>query len=128
MTRFTLTIDQALNFVINSTIISKGGEIFVPKLHKYNLLQLCSIIKKDNVIEEIGIRPGEKLHEEMISETESLRVWEGSDFFIIEDTKGLDRDTVSKYNLEKKLDLFSYNSNNALKITNSDLKIQIDSI
>ena len=128
MTRFTLTIDQALNFVINSTIISKGGEIFVPKLHKYNLLQLCSIIKKDNVIEEIGIRPGEKLHEEMISETESLRVWEGSDFFIIEDTKGLDRDIVSKYNLEKKTDLFSYNSNNALKITNSDLKNQIDSI
>ena len=41
----------------------------------------------------------------MISETESLRVWEGIDFFIIEDTKGLDRDIVSKYNLEKKTDL-----------------------
>jgi UDP-N-acetylglucosamine 4,6-dehydratase/5-epimerase len=128
MTRFTLTVNEALNFVINSTLISTGGEIFVPKLYKYDLPQLCSVINKDNLIKEIGIRPGEKLHEEMLSESESLKTWESTDFFIIEDNNGLNDEIINKYSLKKITELFSYNSNNATKISNIDLKIQIETI
>ena len=59
MTRFTLTIDEAAKFILNCVSISKGGEIFVPKLPKYTLPQLCKVINPSNEIKIIGLRPGQ---------------------------------------------------------------------
>lgn len=73
MTRFTLTINQAINFVLNAASMMIGGEIFVPKLPSYNIAQLARCIDKDAEIKIIGRRPGEKLHEAMISSTESYK-------------------------------------------------------
>lgn len=73
MTRFTLTINQAIIFVLNAASIMIGGEIFVPKLPSYNIAQLAKCIDKDAEIKIIGRRPGEKLHEAMISSTESYK-------------------------------------------------------
>ena len=73
MTRFTLTIDQAIIFVLNSAAIMIGGEIFVPKLPSYNIKQLAKCIDSKTDIKIIGKRPGEKIHEAMISNTESYK-------------------------------------------------------
>ena len=73
MTRFTLTIEQAIIFVLNSATLMIGGEIFVPKLHSYNILQLANCIEPEAEIKIIGKRPGEKLHEAMVSITDSYK-------------------------------------------------------
>ena len=73
MTRFTLTIEQAIIFVLNSATLMIGGEIFVPKLPSYNILQLAKCIEPEAEIKIIGKRPGEKLHEAMVSVTDSYK-------------------------------------------------------
>lgn len=85
MTRFTLTIEQAINFVLNCTSIIKGGEIFVPKLPSYNVKQLCEVINPDAEVEIIGIRPGEKIHEYMIGCDEGYKAQEFDTYFILRD-------------------------------------------
>lgn len=126
MTRFTLTIQEAANFILNCVSIAKGGEIFVPKLPKYTLPQLCKVINPKNEIIEIGLRPGEKLHESMISEAESLNVWEGHDFYIVESRSGLNNEIIEKFNLTKKKEIFNYSSENAKLISDDELIKQID--
>lgn len=125
MTRFTLTIDEAANFILNCVSISKGGEIFVPKLPKYTLPQLCKVINPDNEIIEIGLRPGEKLHEAMISETESLNVWEGESFYVVIDRFELDQSLIQKFNLKKNKKIFSYSSDIGELISDEELLKQI---
>jgi len=83
MTRFTLTIDQAITFVLNSASIMIGGEIFVPVLPSYNIVQLANCINSENEIKIIGKRPGEKLHEAMISSSESYNTIIKDNFYVI---------------------------------------------
>merc|ERR1712166_57571 len=125
MTRFTLTIEEAANFILNCVTISKGGEIFVPKLPKYTLPQLCKVINSENEIIEIGLRPGEKLHEAMLSETESLNVWEGDSFFVVIDRFELDKNIIQEFNLKKNKEIFSYTSENSKLISDEELLKQI---
>ena len=126
MTRFTLTIEEACNFILNCVSISKGGEIFVPKLPKYTLPQLCKIINPNNIVKIIGLRPGEKLHEDMISEAESLNVWIADNFFVIQDRIGLKENLINELNLVRNTKIFNYSSNNAELISDEDLIKQID--
>jgi len=67
MTRFNINMNEAINFVIYSLMNSKGGEIFVPKIPSFYIIDLAKAISEDCKIKIIGIRPGEKMHEEMIS-------------------------------------------------------------
>lgn len=83
MTRFTLTLRQAINFVLNTASIMKGGEVFVPKLPSYNILQLAKCIGPECKIKVIGKRPGEKLHEAMISTSESYRTLIQDDYYMV---------------------------------------------
>ena len=83
MTRFTLLLEEAINFVLDCSVNMIGGEIFIPKLSSYNICQLASIIGPNVKIEEIGIRPGEKLHESMIGEYESYLAIENDNKYII---------------------------------------------
>lgn len=126
MTRFTLTIKDACYFIINCASISEGGEIFVPKLKKYNLKQLCEVINPKNTIKIIGLRPGEKIHEEMICEAESLNSWESENFFVIKSNEEMSNEFKNRYNLIKKLEIFSYNSKSALLISNENLVKQLE--
>ena len=125
MTRFTLTIQEACNFILNCVSLSKGGEIFVPKLPKYTLLQLCKNINPENEIKEIGIRPGEKLHEDMISEAESLNVWETDYFYIVQDRFGIKKELINELNLKRNTKIFKYSSENADLISDEELIKQI---
>lgn len=83
MTRFWITIDQAVDFVLESFEIMSGGELFVPKIPSMKIMDLAHAVKNDFVYEEIGIRPGEKLHEEMISADDSRRTIELTNRFIV---------------------------------------------
>ena len=83
MTRFNITLDQSVDFVFSCFKLMKGGEIFVPKLPSYKITDLVKSFSENFKITKIGIRPGEKLHEEMISSSESLNTIEFNNFFII---------------------------------------------
>ena len=92
MTRFTMTLQDAINFVLNSASKMIGREIFVPKLPSYNINQLANIINPEAVIEYIGIRPGEKIHECMINTHESHNTLNCNNYFIVLQNKnGLDK-------------------------------------
>ena len=83
MTRFWITLDQAVDFVLTSLENMEGGELFVPKIPSVRITDLIEAIAPGSKTHEIGIRPGEKLHEEMISEEDSRRTIEQSDRFVI---------------------------------------------
>jgi UDP-N-acetylglucosamine 4,6-dehydratase (inverting) len=84
MTRFWLTLDQGVNFVLNSIEKMKGGEIFIPKIPSMRMVDLAEAIAPEAKKEFVGIRPGEKLHEIMITEDEARHTKEFSNYFIIE--------------------------------------------
>ena len=84
MTRFWLTLDQGVNFVLNSIERMQGGEIFIPKIPSMRMMDLAEAIAPEAEKEIVGIRPGEKLHEIMITEDEARHAKEFSDYFIIE--------------------------------------------
>ena len=83
MTRFWITLDQAVDFVLNSLENMEGGELFVPKIPSVRITDFIEAIAPGSKTHEIGIRPGEKLHEEMISEDDSRRTIEQPDRFVI---------------------------------------------
>lgn len=102
MTRFNITLDESVKFVNMCLSKMKGGEIFVPKISSYRIMDLLNAIQKNPKIKIIGIRPGEKLHEEMITESDSLNTQEFKNHFII-------YPSYKKYNPKIKK-IFSYNS------------------
>lgn len=84
MTRFWITLEQGVEFVIRRIEQMRGGEIFVPKIPSMNLLELAKAVAPSCSIDYIGIRPGEKLHEVLISEDEARHTVELDDMYIIQ--------------------------------------------
>ena len=84
MTRFWLTLDQGVHFVTNSIERMKGGEVFIPKIPSMKIVDLADAIAPDAKKVTTGIRPGEKLHEIMITEDEARHAKEFPDHFVIE--------------------------------------------
>ena len=76
MTRFWITLEEAVNFVISSLSIMKGGEIFVPKIPSVKITDLVQALAPDIKTEIVGIRPGEKLHEVMCPRDEYQKIHE----------------------------------------------------
>lgn len=83
MTRFWLTLERGVRFVIRCVEQMHGGEIFVPKLSSMSIAALAQAIAPECRVEEIGIRPGEKLHEVLISEDENRLALELDDMYVI---------------------------------------------
>lgn len=83
MTRFWITLQQGVDFVIQNFSRMKGGEIFVPKIPSVKMTDLAEAIASNIVIKEVGIRPGEKLHEKMCPKDDSYRTLEFDDHFVI---------------------------------------------
>jgi len=73
MTRFWISIESAVKFVIESLEIMTGGELYVPRIPSMKIIELANAVAPGAKLEEIGMRPGEKLHEEMISADDSRR-------------------------------------------------------
>lgn len=83
MTRFNITLDESVKFVVNALLNQIGGDILVPKIPSYRLIDLCKAIDSNCKIKIIGLRPGEKIHEELISIYESKNTIELKDKYII---------------------------------------------
>lgn len=84
MTRFWITLEQGVNLVINSLNKMKGGEIFIPKIPSMKIMDLADAIAPGAKTKVIGIRPGEKIHEVLVTEDEAKHSREFSSFFVIE--------------------------------------------
>ncbi|MDT7041856.1 UDP-N-acetylglucosamine 4,6-dehydratase (inverting) [Candidatus Nitronereus thalassa] len=83
MTRFWLTLDQAAWFVLRCLTLTRGGEIFVPKIPSIGILDLVEAMAPECSIQYIGLRPGEKLHEVLLTEDESRHAVEYDDLYTI---------------------------------------------
>ena len=83
MTRFNITLQEGVNFVLNCLKKMWGGEMFVPKIPSYRITDVAKAIAPDAKHEIVGIRPGEKLHEEMITATDSIHAVEFDDYYAI---------------------------------------------
>jgi len=83
MTRFNITLEDGVNFVINCANLMIGGEIFVPKIPSYKVLDLAKAIAPNAKISFTGIRPGEKIHEEMITQSDSVNAIEFNKYYTI---------------------------------------------
>jgi UDP-N-acetylglucosamine 4,6-dehydratase len=121
MTRFTLTIDQAIHFVLNCASIMIGGEVFVPKLPSYNIVQLAKCIEKDAEIKIIGIRPGEKLHEAMISSNESHKTIIQNDYLVVLPEIKINKNYEEKYGSNYRVGDEEYSSGNNELISDENL-------
>jgi UDP-N-acetylglucosamine 4,6-dehydratase (inverting) len=84
MTRFWLTLEQGSRFVAHCIETMRGGEVFVPKIPSMRITDLAKVMAPDCEVEVIGIRPGEKLHEVLLTEDEARHSKDMGDYFIIE--------------------------------------------
>ena len=129
MTRFNITLKQSVDMVTWAIKNMQGGEIFVPKIPSYNIIDLVKAFNDKPKIKNIGIRPGEKLHEEMISISEAINTVDLGKYFAILNEFAKDTKKYRKAKFVNKN--FYYNSgknpkflspNNLKKIIKSELK------
>lgn len=83
MTRFWITLEQGVNFVLECLERMVGGELFVPKIPSMNIMDLAKAICPECETEIVGIRPGEKLHEVMVPKDDARNTIEFDDFYLI---------------------------------------------
>tara|TARA_B100001121_G_scaffold308362_1_gene332205 strand:- start:613 stop:1611 length:999 start_codon:yes stop_codon:yes gene_type:complete len=83
MTRFNITLQEGVDFVLQCLDKMWGGELFVPKIPSYRILDVAKAIAPNCELKIVGIRPGEKLHEEMITKTDAMNCIEFEKYFVI---------------------------------------------
>jgi UDP-N-acetylglucosamine 4,6-dehydratase len=112
MTRFWISLEQGVRFVIRCTEQMHGGEVFVPKIPSMSMMDLARAIAPQAKIDIIGIRPGEKLHEVLISTDEARNTVELDDMFVVQPAEALwfGRDWEARGKLVK--DGYTYSSDN----------------
>lgn len=114
MTRFNISLQGGVDMVMHALNTAWGGEIFVPKIPSYRIMDVAEAIGPECEKPVIGIRPGEKIHEEMITSSDSFFTYDlGKYYVILPQTPNWKIDEfVSKFNAVKVPEGFSYNSNN----------------
>jgi len=126
MTRFSMTMDEALDFILESTSIAKGTEVFIPKLKAYSINDL-----KNSLFELIGntgekiisLRPGEKMHEVLINFDEMRYTWEIDNKYVLFNSAKKDDDIKRNYsNIKRIQNLKKYSSDMTERISLDDLK------
>ena len=112
MTRFNISLQDGCQMVFDAIEKAWGGELFVPKIPSYKIVDVASAIGPDCTQEEVGIRPGEKLHEEMITVSDAVNTFDIGKYYVILPQKTIfDRDKFIKHFKAKLVDPnFSYNS------------------
>lgn len=132
MTRFWITLDQAVHFVLNCLSKAKGGEIFIPRIPSMKIVDLAVAIAPECQQEVVGIRPGEKVHETLLSEDEARNAVQFKECFVVQPDAKL-REELLKQRGESKHELcpkdFRYTSDsNPEWMTVEDLKGLVDKI
>jgi UDP-N-acetylglucosamine 4,6-dehydratase/5-epimerase len=112
MTRFNISLKEGVDMIFYAIENSLGGEIFIPKIPSYKITDVAKAIDSTCEIQVVGIRPGEKLHEEMISASDSFNTFELKDHFVILPAKpnfSIDL-FLQKFKAKRVAEGFSYNS------------------
>jgi UDP-N-acetylglucosamine 4,6-dehydratase len=122
MTRFWLSLNDGVDFVSNSLRIMHGGEIFIPKIPSFKVIDAAKVVAPEARIKIIGIRPGEKLHEVMITEDDSFYTRELESFYVILSPRLYESDVYNDIGTSVD-DNFRYSSdNNSLWHTQQSFK------
>ena len=128
MTRFWVSLDESVKFVLNSLEKMEGGEIFVPKLPSIKILDLVKIFHKNPIIKFTGVRPGEKLHEILINKDEMRQIVESKNYFTIMPSIIYKKNLRKSNKLNKKsismLEYSSLNNDNFLDYSQIKKKIK----
>ena len=127
MTRFSITMDEALDFILESAEIGLGSEVFVPKIRAYSIVDvkdaLIELLGKTEE-EVVGIRPGEKLHEVLINSYEIENTWMVNDKYMI--VNSLDKEIINKrkydFDIVHVKNIKEFSSDNVERIVKDDLK------
>lgn len=131
MTRFNISLRDGVNMVLYAIENAQGGEIFIPKIPSYRIMDVAKAICPNCEKKEIGIRPGEKLHEEMITISDSNNTYDLGKYYVIlppQPTWSLNK-FINKFNAKKVPIDFSYNSgDNSEWETVESLHQQIDKL
>lgn len=128
MTRFNITLDQGVDMVLHAIQNAWGGEIFIPKIPSYKITDVADAVSPDCHKELVGVRPGEKIHEEMITESDSLNTWDCGKYYTILPSihQWNLEDYTKKFNATKVPEGFKYNSGtNSEWLTIEDIRDQI---
>lgn len=112
MTRFNISLDEGVKMVMFALENAWGGELYVPKIPSYKIVDVATAIGPECKQEIVGIRPGEKIHEEMITASDSYSTYDLGDYYAILplETKWNLNDFIKKFNANKVNEGFSYNS------------------
>ena len=129
MTRFIITLDQGISFVLQCFKKMHGGEIFIPKIKSLKILKLAQIMDKSKKIKFLGIRPGEKLHEFLFSSDETPLIYEYKNHYLLAPSVSFTHIARKGYAIDKlgergkKLkNSFNYSSNNNKFLTSAEIK------
>ncbi|WP_331736218.1 UDP-N-acetylglucosamine 4,6-dehydratase (inverting) (plasmid) [Streptomyces anulatus] len=127
MTRFWLGLDEAIHFVVESLDLMQGGELFVPRIPSMRLVDLAQAVVPDALMHEVGLRPGEKLHEEMIHADDAAHVVRLGNRYIVQPTHGCAWNYRSPVDALPVPDGFSYGSDqNSQWLTAGDLRTMLE--
>lgn len=112
MTRFNISLQGGVDMVMHALEHAWGGELFVPKIPSYKILDVAEAIAPDTTKEVVGIRPGEKVHEEMITVSDSFNTYDLGKYYVVLPSVPpfVTQDFVSAFNAKKVAQGFSYNS------------------
>ena len=126
MTRFSIMMDEALDFILESTMHGKGSEIFVPKIRSYSINDLKSALNEligNTGEKKVPIRPGEKMHETLINEDEIRYAWEFDNKYVIFNPIRSEEEIRKAYPKIKKItNLERYSSDKVARIPKDELK------
>ena len=114
MTRFNISLQGGVDMVLHALEHAWGGELFVPKIPSYKILDVAKAIGPDCEVQMVGIRPGEKIHEEMITYSDSFTTYDTGKYFVVlpQITNWDLNEFIKKFNAVKVPEGFNYNSEN----------------
>jgi UDP-N-acetylglucosamine 4,6-dehydratase len=112
MTRFNISLNEGVNMVLHALDMAWGGEIFVPKITSYRIMDVAKAIGPECEYKISGIRPGEKIHEEMITSSDSFTTYDLGKYYVIlpQIPNWNLNDYIKDFNAQKVLEGFSYSS------------------
>ena len=112
MTRFNISLDGGVDMVMHAMENAWGGELFVPKIPSYRIMDVAEAIGPNCEKEVVGIRPGEKIHEEMITASDSYNTWDLGKYFVIlpQKPRFALEEFVQSFSANKVPEGFNYNS------------------
>lgn len=128
MTRFNISLQEGVDLVLYALTHAWGGEIYVPKIPSYRIMDVAEAVAPNCKKEIVGIRPGEKIHEEMITSSDSYTSWDLGPYYVIlpQVTAWKLEDWIQEFKAQKVPEGYQYNSGtNSQWLTVDDLRSQI---